>query len=93
MNDWRGISKREWMERAIAAEARVEELEADWLEKNDILTQTAKVMEFAEEFKARAETAEALLTLADRYGADQWRRGNAGQEPQEFDEWRREAQP
>ena len=31
-----------------------------------------------------------LLALADRYGADQWRRGNAGQEPQEFDEWQRE---
>ena len=30
--------------------------------------------------------------LADvaRYGADQWRRGNAGQEPQEFEEWRME---
>jgi hypothetical protein len=25
----------------------------------------------------------------DRYGADQWRRGNAGKDPQEFDEWRR----
>jgi MFS family permease len=28
--------------------------------------------------------------LADRYGADQWRRGNAGQDPQEFDEWQKE---
>jgi len=30
------------------------------------------------------------LGLADRYGADQWRRGNAGQDPQEFDEWQKE---
>jgi len=30
------------------------------------------------------------LADADRYGADQWRKGNAGKEPQEFDEWRRE---
>ena len=29
-------------------------------------------------------------TSIDRYGADQWRRGNAGQEPQEFDEWQRD---
>ena len=31
-----------------------------------------------------------LLAKVERYGADQWRRGNAGKEPQEFDEWRRE---
>lgn len=30
------------------------------------------------------------LTTVERYGADQWRRGNAGREPQEFGEWRRE---
>jgi len=30
------------------------------------------------------------LVLANRYGADQWRRGNAGKDPQEFEEWRRE---
>jgi len=41
----------------------------------------------------RAEAAEAQLALVDRYGADQWRRGNAGQEPQEFGEWQKEAQP
>ena len=29
----------------------------------------------------------------ESYGADQWRRGNAGKEPQEFEEWQREAQP
>ena len=39
------------------------------------------------------EVYEMMLDLqsqVDRYGADQWRRGNAGKEPQEFDEWRRE---
>jgi hypothetical protein len=39
---------------------------------------------------ARAEAAEAKLTLVERYGADQWRRGNAGKEPQEFNEWQRD---
>jgi len=34
-----------------------------------------------------------LLAAIDRYGADQWRRGNAGKDPQEFDEWQKEAQP
>ena len=42
---------------------------------------------------ARAEAAETTLALADRYGADQWRRGNAGKEPQEFSEWQKEVQP
>lgn len=42
---------------------------------------------------ARAEAAEATLALADRYGADQWRRGNAGKDPQGFSEWQKEAQP
>lgn len=42
---------------------------------------------------ARAEAAETTLALADRYGADQWRRGNAGKDPQEFAEWQKEAQP
>ena len=36
---------------------------------------------------------DALLALVERYGADQWRRGNAGKDPQEFAEWRKEAQP
>ncbi len=31
-----------------------------------------------------------LLEDIERYGADQWRRGNAGKDPQEFDEWQRE---
>ena len=35
----------------------------------------------------------AQLALVERYGADQWRRGNAGKDPQEFAEWRKEAQP
>jgi len=34
-----------------------------------------------------------LAIWTDRYGADQWRRGNAGKDPQEFAEWRKEAQP
>ena len=33
---------------------------------------------------------DALLANVERYGADQWRRGNAGQEPQEFEEWQKE---
>lgn len=40
--------------------------------------------------KVRAEAAEAQLAQVNRYGADQWRRGNAGKDPQEFEEWRRE---
>jgi hypothetical protein len=44
----------------------------------------------AEEWRVRAEAAEAKLTLVERYGADQWRRGNAGKEPQEFNEWQRD---
>ena len=40
--------------------------------------------------RQRAEAAEAALALVERYGADQWRRGNAGHDPQEFDEWRRD---
>jgi len=28
------------------------------------------------------------LALVERYGADQWRRGNAGKDPQDFEEWR-----
>ena len=31
-----------------------------------------------------------LLASIERYGADQWRRGNAGKDPQEFAEWQRE---
>jgi len=41
--------------------------------------------------RQRAEAAEAKLAFVGRYGADQWRRGNAGQEPQDFEEWRRES--
>lgn len=38
----------------------------------------------------RAEAAETALLRVERYGADQWRRGNACKDPQEFDEWLRE---
>lgn len=37
-----------------------------------------------------ADVYSERLGLVDRYGADQWRRGNAGKEPQEFEEWRLE---
>lgn len=40
-----------------------------------------------------AITFDNLRPDIDRYGADQWRNGNAGREPQEFSEWRQEAQP
>lgn len=39
------------------------------------------------EEKARAEQAEAALTLVERYGAEQWRLGNKGADPEEFSEW------
>ena len=39
---------------------------------------------------AERDALAAQLALSERYGADQWRRGNAGQEPQEFEEWKRE---
>jgi len=39
------------------------------------------------------ERSNRLAIWTDRYGADQWRRGNAGKDPQEFAEWRKEAQP
>ena len=32
----------------------------------------------------------AHLADVERFGADQWRSGNAGREPQEFLEWRRQ---
>ncbi len=53
----------------------------------------AKLLELRLALGAAVERANRLAIWADRYGADQWRRGNAGQEPQEFDEWQKEAQP
>lgn len=35
----------------------------------------------------RLDEALDKLALVERYGADQWRAGNAGREPQEFAEW------
>jgi len=66
--------------------ARVQELErenaelrADWVDKNDVLTQSAQVIEFAEEFKRRAESAEAALAAvpvaAIRYMLDPFANG------------------
>ena len=43
------------------------------------------------EWRTVCAERDALRAQADRYGADQWRRGNAGQEPQEFSEWQRES--
>ena len=45
------------------------------------------------EWRTVCAERDALRAQADRYGADQWRRGNAGQEPQEFSEWQRKVQP
>lgn len=45
------------------------------------------------EWQAMQQERDAAVALTNRYGADQWRRGNAGQEPQEFAEWQKEAQP
>jgi len=45
--------------------------------------------------RARREAArlnaqlDDLFALMDRYGADQWRRGNEGRAPQGFVEWRK----
>lgn len=39
---------------------------------------------------AATERADDVEVLAERFGADQWRNGNAGKDPQEFDEWRQE---
>ncbi len=61
-------------QRIIDASRRVEEAER---KLNELMPQYV------------AQVAE-LLAKVERYGADQWRRGNAGKEPQEFDEWKRE---
>ena len=53
----------------------------------------AKLLELRLALGAAVERANRLAIWADRYGADQWRRGNAGQEPQDVDEWPKEAQP
>lgn len=33
------------------------------------------------------------LAEVEHFGADQWRNGNAGKDPQEFAEWQKETQP
>jgi hypothetical protein len=49
-------------ERKLAeAQARIKELEDDWLDNRDVLLQTAMVIDAAEGFKARADAAEAQL--------------------------------
>ena len=50
--------------------ARVAELEADWVDKNDVLMQSLQVMEAAEEFKQRAETAEVRVAKLERENAE-----------------------
>ena len=42
------------------------------------------------EWQAVCAERDQLRLQVERYGANQWRRGNAGQEPQEFSEWQRE---
>jgi seryl-tRNA synthetase len=42
------------------------------------------------EWQAVTAERDQLRSQLERYGADQWRRGNAGKDPQEFEEWRRE---
>ena len=37
------------------------ELRVDWVDKNEVLTQSVQVMAWADEFKTRAEAAEAAL--------------------------------
>lgn len=75
------------------AETFARELKADWTDKREVLLLATQLIDEAEKFKQRAEAAEAQLALVERYGADQWRRGNAGREPQEFGEWQHEVQP
>lgn len=51
----------QFIEQRAGLERENAELRADWVDKNDVLTQSAQVMEFAEDFKRRAEAAEAQL--------------------------------
>ncbi len=54
-----------------------------WVPLDKWELQLAKLTEIEERIKA-------LLVDVERYGADQWRNGNAGKDPQEFAEWRKE---
>ena len=68
-----------------------------WMTLTAYMDLLAQIAELEERVKAQmvqlsAVTADrdAQLALVERFGADQWRNGNAGRDPQEFEEWRRE---
>ncbi len=70
---------RHLLEGAILAEVYGPRLEAS----------EAQALQLRLDLGAAVERANRLAIWTERYGADQWRRGNAGKEPQEFDEWRK----
>ena len=81
------------IQRAEAAE----ELAASYAETNTVQRRRMeKLQAHVNAATQRTKAAEAQLaatrTAIERYGADQWRRGNAGKDPQEFEEWQREQQ-
>lgn len=86
------------LQAAIARAEAAEELAASYAEVNAV--QRTRIEGLQTNVNAaveRAKAAEQQLSLAnslvERYGVDQWRRGNGGQDPQEFEEWQQEAQP
>ena len=91
---------------ALTGEAESHRKDAEWLnakwvqENNAVAARTAErdalaleLSHLRPEWRTVCAERDALRAQADRYGADQWRRGNAGQEPQEFSEWQRKVQP
>ena len=59
-------------------------------ERDNLRERMQEANQYALGMEDNANELRAQLALVERYGADQWRRGNAGQEPQEFAEWRQE---
>ena len=91
---------------ALTGEAESHRKDAEWLnakwvqENNAVAARTAErdalaleLSHLRPEWRTVCAERDALRAQADRYGVDQWRRGNAGQEPQEFSEWQRKVQP
>lgn len=68
----------------LLLQRRIAELEAQlataWRNLEDAQADAAAEAE-------RARRAEAQLAEVGAYGADQWRRGHRGKDPQEFEEW------
>ena len=56
-------------------------------------TAEAAALQLRLDLGSAVERSNRLAIWTDRYGADQWRRGNAGKDPQGFSEWQKEAQP